>query len=148
MRPPGVARAGRWFYSRRGGTTGNRSRGALRTSPLSRLSEAARGLSARLLALTVLFVLLGEVFIYVPSIARYRLVFLEERIEAAHLAVLAVEAAPDRAVADALGAALPARAGVAEAAVERPGGRKTILGDGTASAPDARFDLREATPSL
>lgn len=118
----------------------------MRSSPLSRLPGAARGLSARLLALTVLFVLLGEVFIYVPSIARYRLVFLEERIEAARLAALAVEAAPDRAVADALGVALPARAGISAATIERPGGRKTILGDGMAAAPDARFDLREATP--
>ena len=140
-----MARAGRWFYSRRGGTIGNRSRDTLRTSPLSRLSGAARGLSARLLALTVLFVLLGEVFIYVPSIARYRLIFLEERIEAARLAALAVEAAPDQAVADALGAALPARADIVAAVVERPDGRKTILGGGMATEPDAHFDLREAT---
>lgn len=141
-----MARAGRRFYSRRRGTTGNRSRGALRTSPLSRLSEAARGLSVRLLALTVLFVLLGEVLIYVPSISRYRQVFLDERIEAAHLAALAVEAAPDRSVTEALGAALLARVGVSAAVVERPDGRKTILGGGMAGAPDARFDLREAPP--
>jgi hypothetical protein len=36
-----------------------------------------RGLSARLLVLTVLFVLVGEVFIYVPSVARYRVVYLQ-----------------------------------------------------------------------
>ena len=45
------------------------------------LSRAVSGLSARLLVLTVFFVLLGEIFIYVPSIARYRLVYLEERID-------------------------------------------------------------------
>ena len=62
---------------------------------ISVLSRAASGLSARLLVLTVVFVLLGEIFIYVPSIARYRLVYLEERIEAARIAALAVEASPD-----------------------------------------------------
>ena len=47
-----------------------------------------RSLSGRLLLLTVLFVLVGEVLIYVPSIARYRLAYLHERVEAGHLATL------------------------------------------------------------
>ena len=52
-----------------------------------------RSLSARLLVLTMAFVLLGEVLICVPSIARFRRVYLEERIAAAHLATLSLEAA-------------------------------------------------------
>jgi hypothetical protein len=36
-----------------------------------------RSLSARLLLLTIFFVMLSEVFIYAPSIGRFRLVFLE-----------------------------------------------------------------------
>ncbi|NVJ90912.1 MAG: HAMP domain-containing histidine kinase [Methylocystaceae bacterium] len=55
-------------------------------------------LSARLLILTVLFILLAEALIYVPSIARYRKVYLEEHMETAHLAALALEAAPDHMV--------------------------------------------------
>ena len=54
-----------------------------------------RGLSARILLLTCLFVLLGEVLIYLPSIARFRLAFLEERLAAAELAALALDAAPE-----------------------------------------------------
>ncbi len=36
-----------------------------------------KSLSARLLVLTAFFVMLSEVLIYVPSIARFRLVYLE-----------------------------------------------------------------------
>lgn len=53
------------------------------------------GLSARLLGLTVLFVMLAEVLIYVPSIANFRLNWLNDRIAAAQVAALVVEAAPD-----------------------------------------------------
>ena len=42
-----------------------------------------RGLSAQLLVLTIAFVMLAEVLIYVPSVARERLVYLEDRIAAA-----------------------------------------------------------------
>jgi signal transduction histidine kinase len=55
------------------------------------------GLSARLLVLTVAFVMVAEVLIYAPSVGRYRKVYLEERIARAHLAMLAVGAlAPDK----------------------------------------------------
>ncbi|MCB2055752.1 MAG: HAMP domain-containing histidine kinase [Geminicoccaceae bacterium] len=47
-----------------------------------------RGLAARILLLVVSFLLLGEVLIFVPSIARFRTAFLEQRIAAAHLASL------------------------------------------------------------
>ena len=45
-------------------------------------------LSGRFLALTILFVMLAEVLIYAPSVGRFRLVYLEERLAAAHLAIL------------------------------------------------------------
>ena len=53
-----------------------------------RRTALSRSLSAKILLLTVACVLIGEVLIYVPSIARFRLAFLEERIAAAHLAML------------------------------------------------------------
>ena len=110
------------------------------------LSRAARGLSARLLVLTILFVLLGEVFIYVPSIARHRLVFLEERIDAARIAALAVEASPDGMVTEELRLALLDRAGVSAISIKRPGTRLLVLSDEMPVTIDATFDLREATP--
>jgi signal transduction histidine kinase len=53
------------------------------------------GLSAKLLLLTVLFVMLAEVCIYVPTIAKFRLTWLDNKLSAAHTAALVFEAAPD-----------------------------------------------------
>jgi hypothetical protein len=62
----------------------------------------AFGLSARLLLLTIGFVMLAEVLIYTPSIGRFRAVYLEERLAAGHLAILALEATPDHMVSQEL----------------------------------------------
>ena len=58
------------------------------------------GLSGKLLLLTVLFVMLAEVLIYVPSIANFRLAWLSDRIAAAHTAALVLDAAPDGLISD------------------------------------------------
>jgi signal transduction histidine kinase len=52
-----------------------------------------KSLSVRLLVLTVFFVMLVEVFVYAPSVARYRLVYLQDKLANAHLATVALEAA-------------------------------------------------------
>jgi len=62
------------------------------------LKSFAQSLSGRLLVLTVVIVMLAEVLIYVPSIARYRETWLMERLEAAQIAVLALEGSPDQMV--------------------------------------------------
>jgi len=54
-----------------------------------------RSLSARLLVLTIFFVMLSEVLIYTPSIANFRLTWLNDRLANAHLAALAVVASPE-----------------------------------------------------
>src|ERR1041384_202456 len=58
----------------------------------ARLVEAyglvAHSLSGRLLLLTVLYVMVGEVLIFVPSIARYHRELLENHIQSAELAIL------------------------------------------------------------
>ncbi len=61
-----------------------------------------RGLSARLLVLTMFFVMLSEVLIYVPSIARFRQAYLQERISSAYLASPPLNATPDYIVSEAL----------------------------------------------
>src|SRR5215208_8009374 len=53
-----------------------------------------RGLSGKLLALTVLFVMIGEVLIFVSSIANFRITWLKERVATAEIAAFAAEAAP------------------------------------------------------
>lgn len=102
-----------------------------------------RSLSARLLLLTIGFVLLGEVLIYVPSISRFRKVFFEERIAAAHLATLSLEAAEGSGLAPALEAEILEHAGVLSVTLVKPEA-ELMLGE---YAPvDRVFDLREATP--
>ena len=49
-----------------------------------------RGLSARLLVLTVLFVMVSEVLIFVPSVARFRYNYLQAKIADAELARIPV----------------------------------------------------------
>ncbi|MCW5774407.1 MAG: HAMP domain-containing histidine kinase [Rhodospirillaceae bacterium] len=59
----------------------------------TRLPSIRRSLTTRLLLWTVAFVMLAEVLIYVPSIARFRLQALRDTVNAAHLATLAIDAA-------------------------------------------------------
>jgi len=60
------------------------------------------GLSGKLLVLTILFVMIAEVLIYVPSIANFRLNWLADRLAAAHTAALVLDAAPKGLVPETL----------------------------------------------
>ena len=106
----------------------------------------AHGLSSRLLALTILFVMLAEVFIYVPSIAKFRRDFLTERLIAAQLATFALEATPDNMVSDALQRKLLATADVRAVIVQRSDSRRLILAENMPSSVTANYDLREDGP--
>ena len=66
-------------------------------APLLRL-----GLSGKLLVLTILFVMIAEVLIYVPSIANFRLNWLHDRLSAAYTAALVLDAAPSGMVPETL----------------------------------------------
>ncbi len=66
------------------------------------LPTFTHSLSARLLVMTVLFVMLAEVLIFTPSIARFRLTWLDEKLAAGHLAALAVVATPEGMVTEGL----------------------------------------------
>ena len=55
---------------------------------------SARACPSKLLVLTVVFVMLAEVLIYVPSIANFRRNWLNDRIAAAQIAALVLDAAP------------------------------------------------------
>ena len=52
----------------------------------------AFGLSWRILGLVIVAVMTAEVAIFLPSIARFRLVYLEQLIESGTLAALALDA--------------------------------------------------------
>jgi len=104
----------------------------------------ARSLSAKLLVLTVLFVMLAEVLIFTPSVARFRLTYLEERLAAGHLAALAVEAAPDRMVTEALTAKLLAHVGAHAVDLVQPDSRVYMLARSMPPKVDATYDLRDS----
>ncbi|MSO70949.1 MAG: HAMP domain-containing histidine kinase [Alphaproteobacteria bacterium] len=70
------------------------------------LPHGLRSLSARLLLFTLGFVMLAAVMIYAPSVGRYRDDWLVQKIAAAHLGVLALEAVPDATVNEELKQAL------------------------------------------
>ena len=115
---------------------------------MGRSTGLLTSLSVRLLVLTVTFVMLAEVLIFVPSIARFRLVYMEERIDAAHLASLALEATPNQIVSPELEAQLLTRAMVHAVVIKRTESRSLMLGGDMPPAVDAGYDLRAATPTI
>lgn len=108
-----------------------------------RMPSLMRGLSARLLLLTMIFVMLGEVLIYVPSVSRYRLTYLQARLEAAHEATLALEASPDGMVSADLEQQLLIHSRVRSIALRMPAVSYLMLGK--PSKVDATFDLSQET---
>ena len=109
-----------------------------------RLARAVTGLSTRLLLLTIVFVLIAEILIFVPSVARFRLGYLEDKIEAAHLAVLALEATPDNMVSRELEQELLDHVGADFITVIDPSIDITlVLMRSETTMEDAQFDLRD-----
>jgi signal transduction histidine kinase len=99
------------------------------------------GLSARLLLLTAFFVMISEVLIFLPSVARDRLAYLEDRIDAARLAVFALEATPDNMVSQSLANELLADVG-AHGVVVHKADATLMIDSEMPPVPDATFDLR------
>jgi signal transduction histidine kinase len=60
------------------------------------------GLSGKLFALTACAIMMGEVVFYVPSVASYRLAWLNDRLAAAQTAALVFRAAPEEMVPESL----------------------------------------------
>lgn len=107
------------------------------------LPSLASGLSARLLLLTIAFVMLAEVLIFAPSIARFRLDHLQERLAAGHLAILALEATPDHMVSPELTMELLTHVEAFTVALTKPGSGKLMLMDMPPERIDATYDMRE-----
>jgi signal transduction histidine kinase len=103
------------------------------------------GLSAKLLWLTILFVMVAEVLIFVPSIANYRKTWLEERLTAARIAALAIEAAPAATLPQGLRGELLDTAEVEAVALKREAFRSLLLYRDMPAKMDAHYDLRSAS---
>lgn len=102
-----------------------------------------RGLSGKVLAMTVVFVMLGEVLIFLPSIANFRIQWLKGRIAQAEIAALAAEAAPDRILSSDLRTEILKGAGVLVVSLTRGEMRQLMLRSDTDHMIDASYDLRE-----
>ncbi len=102
-------------------------------------------LSGRFLILTVAFVMLAEVLIFVPSIARFRADFMAMRLEKAQIASLAQLAASDM-VSPELEVELLANAEVYNVVLRRDEVRQLVLSSELPAPVSATYDLRAAGP--
>ena len=103
-----------------------------------------RSLSARLLVLTIFFVMLSEVLIFGPSVARFRVSWLTERLGSAHLAILALDATPDGMVSESLRKQLLDHVD-AIAIIVRRGPTRLVLSRDMPPSVDATVDLMETS---
>ncbi len=101
-----------------------------------------KGLSGKVLALTILFVMLGEVLIFLPSIANFRIQFIKSRIAQAEIAALAAEAAPDQILNDELRTEILKGAGVTAVLLQKGETRRLMLRSSADMPVEQRFDLR------
>jgi signal transduction histidine kinase len=113
--------------------------------PVATAERRSLGLSGKLLLLTIVFVMLAEVLIFVPSVANFRITWLTDRITAAQLAALAAEAVPGGVVPDALRTELLRTAQVRAVAVKRNNERRLVLPADMPSEVDQTFDFRPST---
>ncbi|ABV92083.1 integral membrane sensor signal transduction histidine kinase [Dinoroseobacter shibae DFL 12 = DSM 16493] len=100
-------------------------------------------LSGRFLVLTIIFVMLAEVLIFVPSVARFREDYLLDRLERAQIASLALLATPDDMVAPELEAELLANAEVFNVVLRRDEVRQLILSRPMPPEIYGTYDLRD-----
>lgn len=97
-------------------------------------------LSGRFLILTVIFVMLAEVLIFVPSVARFRQDYLLNRLEMAQIASLALEA--DDMISPALEVELLKNADVFNVVLLRDEVRQLALSSPIPSPIEASYDMR------
>jgi len=103
------------------------------------------GLSGRLLFLTIIFVMLAEVLIFAPSLARYRLGYLQERVAASNIVATAL-LGRERTIGDETEMDLLESASVRSIAVRRGEARLPVLRGNWADPVDETFDLDAWTP--
>jgi signal transduction histidine kinase len=102
-------------------------------------------LSGRFLILTVIFVMLAEILIFVPSIARYRADFLLTRLKQAQIAAL-TQLATEEMIMPELETELLANAEVYNVVLRRDEVRQLVLSSPVPGEVHSTVDLRMAGP--
>jgi signal transduction histidine kinase len=104
------------------------------------------GLSGRLILLTILFMMVAEVLIFVPSLASFRASWVSDRVMGAQMIALALSAAPPDARSTELEERLLAAVKGAQAIGVRGHGTRWLLTTGAEAPPEAErvIDMRAA----
>lgn len=114
------------------------------SSVLNGRSSWFESLSARLFVVTIFAILVVEFVVFLPSAASYRQNWLNERIQAARIAALSLEAAPSRMVSEELSNELLERAEVLAVAELSEDMREQILPPAMPlDGPTKQIDLME-----
>lgn len=100
-------------------------------------------LSGRFLLLSFLFVMVAEVLLFVPSVSNFRLGYMQDRLERAQLASLALLATPDDMVAPELADELLKNAEVLNIVLRRNAVRELVLAMPMPKPVSQTFDLRD-----
>ena len=103
------------------------------------------GLSGKLLVLTILFVMIAEVLIYVPSVANFRVTWLKDRLQTGYTAALVLDAAPNGMVPDSLAKQILDCIGARAVAMKMGERRRMLAIDDMPPAVDDTFDMRSAS---
>lgn len=111
-------------------------------APAAPRRKAVFGLSGKLLILTVLFVTIAEIAIFVPSLANFRLSWLSDRVAAARTAALVLEAAPEAAVPPELGRQILESVGAQVVVVKRDDARRLLAVSDMPPSIDQHVDMR------
>ena len=101
------------------------------------------GLSGKLLLLTVLFVMVAEILIYVPSVANFRLNWLNDRLAAAHTAALVLDAAPSGMVPESLAKQILNSIGARAVAMKMGNQRRLLAAADVPSKIAQDIDMRQ-----
>jgi signal transduction histidine kinase len=109
------------------------------------MTRYVAGLSTKLLLLTIVFVMVAEVLVFVPSVSNFRRQWLMERLQAAQIASLAAEAAPGGQLPAALRDELLDSARVKAISVKKEDKRVLIVEMDMPEDVDGAYDLRNAT---
>jgi signal transduction histidine kinase len=103
-----------------------------------------RSLSGRLLFLTIVFVMLAEVLIFAPSLARFRVDYLRERLAASNIVAVAL-LDQERSIGDDHEMTLLESAEVRSIALQRGGARLPILRGNWADPVNETYDLDDSS---
>ncbi|HZT89040.1 MAG TPA: HAMP domain-containing sensor histidine kinase [Stellaceae bacterium] len=107
-----------------------------------------RSLSARLLVLTIVFVMLSEVLIFVPSVARFRMSYFEDKLAAGNLATLALAGGSEERLDPQLISHLLRLVEAHAVIVHRNDGTVRMLDSPSPPRPDRTIDLRHPNMAM